>query len=131
MSEFVKSYQDLIVWQKAIIFCTEIYRITSTFPETEKFGLTNQIRRASVSISSNIAEGWGRQSTKSYVQFLKISRGSFLETQSQLIISRELKFLSIDEHQKIDLLIVEISKMLNKLISTLENKLITNKEQIP
>ena len=131
MYESIKSYQDLIVWQKAIIFCTEIYRITSTFPETEKFGLTNQIRRASVSISSNIAEGWGRQSTKSYVQFLKISRGSFLETQSQLIISRELKFLSIDEHQKIDLLIVEISKMLNKLISTLENKLITNTEQIP
>lgn len=131
MGEPVKSYQDLIVWQKSIHLCTELYRITVNFLETEKFGIINQIRRASVSISSNIAEGWGRNSTKNYTQFLKISRGSLLETQSLLVISRELQFLSNDEHKKIDLLIVEISKMLNKLISTLENKNISNKEQTP
>ena len=131
MGEPVKSYQDLIVWQKSIHLCTELYRITVNFLETEKFGIINQIRRASVSISSNIAEGWGRNSTKNYTQFLKISRGSLLETQSLLVISRELQFLSNDEHKKIDLLIVEISKMLNKLISTLENKNILNKEQTP
>jgi four helix bundle protein len=130
MNEPIKSYQDLIVWKKSIHLCTEVYRITVKFPESEKFGIINQIRRASVSVSSNIAEGWGRNSTKNYTQFLKISRGSLLETQSLLVISKQLNFLSEDEYVKIDLLIVEISKMLNKLISTLENN-IANKEQIP
>ena len=130
MGESIKSYQDLIVWKKSIYLCTELYRLTANFPDSEKFGITNQIRRASVSISSNIAEGWGRNSTKNYIQFLKISRGSLLETQSLLIVSNKLNFLTNDEHKEIDLLVTEISKMLNKLISTLENN-ITNKEKIP
>jgi four helix bundle protein len=72
----IESYKDLIVWQKGIELVNEIYVLTKMFPKEEMFGLTNQMRRAAVSIPANIAEGWGRNSTKSYIQFVRISRGS-------------------------------------------------------
>lgn len=116
----LKSYKELLVWQKAMILVKEIYTITSTFPENEKFGLISQMRRASVSTPSNIAEGWGRLSRKNYIQFLRISRGSLFELETQILITKELNY--INDSETIENLITEISKMLNSLIKKLEEK---------
>jgi len=80
----LKSYKELIVWQKSMTLVKELYKLTESFPENEKFGLTSQMRRASISIPSNIAEGWGRLSRKNYIQFLRISRGSLFELETQI-----------------------------------------------
>ena len=116
----LKSYKELVVWQKSITLVKEIYKITSTLPENEKFGLISQMRRASVSIPSNIAEGWGRLSRKNYIQFLRISRGSLFELETQILITKELNYIS--DSEIIENLIIEISKMLNSLIRKLEEK---------
>ena len=115
----ISSYKDLLVWQKAITLVKEIYLLTKTLPDEEKFGLTSQMRRCSVSIPSNIAEGWGRNSTKSYIMFLKIARGSLLELETQTIICNELAYVSNEDYNKINSLIVEESKMLNALIKSI------------
>ncbi|MCX6284753.1 MAG: four helix bundle protein, partial [Bacteroidetes bacterium] len=73
------SYHDLEVWKKAVICAKEVYRLTENFPEKEKYGLTSQIRRATVSVPANIAEGWGRESSKNFIQFLRTARGSLYE----------------------------------------------------
>ena len=88
----VQSYQDLIAWQKAMVMVTEVYELTKVFPTDERFGLTSQIRRAAVSVPSNIAEGQARNSTGEFVQFLGIARGSLAEVATQLLIARNLKF---------------------------------------
>jgi four helix bundle protein len=116
----IQSYKDLLVWQKSIVLVKEIYKMTEPFPTAEKIGLTSQIRRASVSIPSNIAEGWGRMSRKNYIQFLRIARGSLFELETQIIISKELKYITDSEN--IESLIIEVSKMLNSLIKKLEDK---------
>jgi len=85
-----KSFQDLLVWQRAIELTTDIYRLTESFPKSEMYGLTSQIRRAAVSIASNIAEGCGRGSKREFRQFLIVARGSNCELQTQLIIARNL-----------------------------------------
>ena len=112
----ISSYKDLLVWQKEIKLVKETYLLTRLLPEDEKFGLISQMKRCSVSIPSNIAEGWGRNSTKSYVQFLRIARGSLLELETQVIICKELAYTSNENYNKINSLIVEESKMLNALI---------------
>ncbi|WP_433627271.1 four helix bundle protein [Chryseobacterium cucumeris] len=114
------NFKELLVWQRSIDFVTEIYRTTEAFPKDEIYGLTSQIRRAAVSIPSNIAEGNSRRSKPDYVQFLKISRGSCAEVETQLIISKNLKFLNENEHLKLNEKIIEISKMLNGLINSLQ-----------
>ena len=86
------SFKDLIVWQRAVELSLAIYKLTASFPATERFGLTNQLRRAAVSIASNIAEGYGRTSTGEYLQFLGHARGSNCEVQTQIVISRGLRF---------------------------------------
>ncbi|KKT40986.1 hypothetical protein A2W54_01395 [Candidatus Giovannonibacteria bacterium RIFCSPHIGHO2_02_43_13] len=111
-------YKDLIVWQKAKGFCVNIYKLTELFPDSEKFGLISQLRRASVSIPSNIAEGSKRNTTKDQKQFYAIAYGSGAEIETQLEISKEL-FSSLRlniENLENDL--VEIMKMLNKLRTT-------------
>ncbi len=113
-------YKDLKVWQKAVQLTKLIYELTSVFPTEEKFGLTNQIRRASVSIPSNIAEGAGRNSDKEFVQFIAIATGSCYEVETQLIIAIELKYL--ESADNVFKLIEEIQKML----FTFSNKLKTN-----
>jgi len=87
------AYQDLIAWRKATEFALDIYRCTRTFPKDELYGLTSQMRRAAVSVASNIAEGKGRYSYKEFVQFLYRARGSLLELQTQLFIAQELDYL--------------------------------------
>ncbi|WP_449401572.1 four helix bundle protein [Chryseobacterium wanjuense] len=114
------NFKELLVWQKSIDFVTEIYKITDAFPKEETFGLKSQIRRASVSIPSNIAEGNSRRSKPDYIQFLKISRGSCAELETQLIISRNLHFLNETNYLELNQDIIEISKMLNGLINSLK-----------
>ena len=109
------NFKDLLVWQKSIDFVTEVYKVTDTFPENEVYGLISQIRGVSVSIPSNIAEGNSRRSKPDYLQFLKISRGSCDEIETQLIISNNLKFLKEEDYVKLSEQITEISKMLNEI----------------
>lgn len=120
MSEKIKSYKELIVWQKAMELNLLVYKLTNSFPENEKFALISQIRKSSISIPSNIAEGWGRFSNKSFGQFLKIARGSLYELETQLIIAKNLNY--INELYEIENLLVEMSKMLYSLIETLDSK---------
>jgi len=115
----VQSYKDLLIWQKGITIVKLVYNNLQGFPKDEIFGLQNQIKRASVSIPSNIAEGWGRDSTQSYIQFLRISRGSLFELETQIIIAKELNFLSELKFDEIIGLITEESKMLNAFIKSL------------
>ncbi|MCK9211140.1 MAG: four helix bundle protein [Ignavibacteriaceae bacterium] len=113
----IRSYKDLIVWQKSMDLVESIYRITEKLPSKENFGLISQMRRAAVSIPSNIAEGYGRQSRGSYVQFLSIARGSLLELETQIELCVRLKYFKQIDSEKILSDILEISKMLTSLIS--------------
>lgn len=117
----LKSYKDLEVWKVSMDFVIDIYRITSTFPTSEKFGLTNQIRRSAVSIPSNIAEGAGRRNTREFIQFLYISNGSLSELETQLEIAFRLNY--IKDYDSIVLKIMHIRKMLINLIHVLNKKL--------
>jgi four helix bundle protein len=108
----MNTYKDLIVWQKAINFVVEIYRITSLFPNTEKFGLVSQMRRASISIPSNIAEGYARKNRKENAQFINIAYASGTELETQIIISKKLNLVIISEWTRSEELLSEIQKML-------------------
>lgn len=114
------NFKDLLVWQKSINFVTQIYRATDHFPRHEMYGLTSQIRRAAVSIPSNIAEGNSRRSIPDYLQFLKISRGSCAEVETQLIIAKNLNFISEENYLILNQNSIEITKMLNGLIKSLK-----------
>jgi four helix bundle protein len=115
----VKSYRDLKVWQRAIEMTLAIYRITAGFPKEELFGLTSQLRRAGVSVASNIAEGYGRGSKGEYKQFLAMARGSNLEVQTQLFIATELGYGNPAHSKAADDLSNEVSRMLNSLLAKL------------
>ena len=117
--EKLKTHKDLILWQKSVAFVTKIYEVTSKFPRSEIYGITNQIRRAAVSIPSNIAEGSGRRSTKELVQFLYIALGSIAELETQLIISKNLSYISTDDNSELILDLSEMSKMTVSLIRSL------------
>lgn len=114
-------YKDLIVWQKSMDLVEEIYILTSRFPDNEIYALSNQMRRAVVSIPSNIAEGNGRNTGKDYVHFLSIARGSKSELETQLYISLRLKYLTPEQAEKAFILCEEIGRMLNSLINKLKN----------
>ena|SRR5438105_1676281 len=95
MSESIKSFRDLVIWQRAIQLAKEIYILTRGFPREEQFGLTSQVRRAAVSVSSNIAEGHARQG-REFGHFLSVARGSLAEAESQLLLAVELEYLKLD-----------------------------------
>ncbi len=118
----VKSYKDLLVWQKGITLVKEIYRLTQTFPDTEKFGLVSQMRRAAVSVPSNIAEGQCRHTRKEFIQFLSHSEGSVAELETQLVLSVELGYCTLAQTQRVMNLTTELSKMLDSLRRKLEVK---------
>jgi len=111
------SFKDLIVWQKTVQLSSEIYRLTSLFPASEQFGLTNQMRRASVSIASNIAEGNGRSTRGEYRLFLGHARGSNCELQTQLTIAGNLGFCDKEAQEAAEKLSAEVSRMLNALMN--------------
>ncbi len=118
----MQSYKDLIVWQKSITLVTELYQLTDKFPKTEIFGLTNQIRRAAVSVPANIAEGYARKHKAEYIQFLRIAFGSGAELETHLLIAKNLNFIKDPTGLKVNELLDEVMRMLNKLISTLVAK---------
>ncbi|MEZ4778627.1 MAG: four helix bundle protein [Flavobacteriaceae bacterium] len=111
-------YKELNAWKQSRLFCTLIYQITEIFPQSELFGLTAQLRRASISISSNIAEGASRSSNKEFCRFLEIAIGSAYEVETQLIIATDLNFLSEENSKELLLKIELIIKMLSKLKSS-------------
>ena len=107
-------YRKLIVWQKAMLFSKVVYELINQFPAAEKYALSDQVRRAAVSVPSNIAEGCGRASNRDYAHFLSIARGSLYETMTQLEMAKELGYIeSIDE---VEVLAAEISRMLTTLM---------------
>lgn len=112
----INSYRDLIVWQKSMTLVTEIYTATKSFPSEELYGLTSQIRRSAVSIPSNIAEGYGRNSTGDYKRFLQIAAGSVFELQTQIEIAVNLKYITIEIFNPLFNAAKEIELMLLTLI---------------
>ena len=111
-----ESFQDLIVWQRSIQLSVALYKLTSDFPQDERFGLTNQLRRAGVSVASNIAEGYGRTSSGEYKHFLGMARGSLNEVKTQLVITRELGFGNPEAVQTANGLAEEVSKLLTSFL---------------
>lgn len=116
----MNSYKDLIVWQKSFDLTIEIYRLTKLFPQSELYGLISQIRRASVAIPSNIAEGFSRKHRKEYAQFIAIAFGSGAELETQLLLGKSLNFATKDEFEKSEKLLSEVMKMLNVLSQKLK-----------
>src|SRR3989337_1686962 len=108
----IQSYKELIVWQRSMSLVQEVYKLTGLFPSQEQFGIVSQIRRAVVSIPSNIAEGYGRRSHKEYLQFYAISYGSALELETQLIISKQLGLAEKNNFTESERLLEEVIKML-------------------
>ncbi|KUJ59659.1 four helix bundle protein [Flavobacteriaceae bacterium CRH] len=112
-------FKELLIWKKSRLFCSRIYSVTSTFPSEEKFGITNQLRRASVSIPSNIAEGSSRNSNKDFARFLEIAIGSAYEVETQLLISSDLGFMNEESTTELINMLEEITKMTSRFRATL------------
>jgi len=121
MQEKIKNFTDLIVWQRGHKLVLNIYRVTEIFPKKETFGLSDQIRRASVSFTSNIAEGFGRNTVNDKAHFYTTARGSLYEIQSQLLIEKDLKYVDREEFDKLFNEAIEISKMCSVLIRKIRN----------
>jgi four helix bundle protein len=116
------SYRDLLVWQKAMEFVVETYRFSSRFPREELYGLTSQLRRASVSVPSNISEGYGRASRKEYVQFLFVAQGSLKETETQIMLAEMLGYASKDATKSLLEKSAVVGKLLGGLIRALRRQ---------
>lgn len=114
-----EGFRDLIVWRKAYSFALAVYKTTMVFPSEEKFGLTSQIRRAAVSVSANIAEGYERQHRKEYIQFLTIAKGSLGEVETYLMFAKDLKYIDEKEYDKLEGMRQEVGKLLRGLIRSL------------
>ncbi|MQP23886.1 four helix bundle protein [Flavobacterium sp. LMO8] len=117
----ISSCKDLLIWKKGIVIVVKVYQLTKAFPSEELYALTSQIKRASISIPSNIAEGYGRNTDKSFSHFIDISRGSLCELETQLIIAKELGFVvDFELYNEILELIIEESKMINAFSKSLK-----------
>jgi four helix bundle protein len=116
----VAGYQDLLVWQRSMDLVERVYRLTASFPRSEQWGLTSQMRRAVISVPSNIAEGYGRQATGEYRHHLSIGRGSLLELETQVLLSKRLNYLQPSDA---DSVITEIEQISKKMLATLISKL--------
>jgi four helix bundle protein len=118
----LKNYKELDVWQKAYQLCLKIYKTTKIFPKDEQYGLTSQVRRAVVSIPSNIAEGYGRKSTKEYIQALYIAYGSNCELETQIMLSGDLGYIGTENLEALRESIGDVERMLMALIKSLEKR---------
>ncbi len=118
----LKNYKELNVWQKAYQLCLEIYKVTKGFPKEERYGLISQIRRAAVSVSSNIAEGYGRKTTQEYIQALYIAYGSNCELETQILLSSDLGYIKTESLDGLLKGIGDVERMLKGLIKSLESK---------
>jgi four helix bundle protein len=117
------TYRDLVAWQRAMVLVTQVYRATEAFPRREIYGLTNQLRRAAVSVPSNIAEGKGRRSKKEYLQFLFKARGSLFEVETQLEISNNLGYIAADQYVAIKEQSGSVARVLGGLIVAVERQI--------
>jgi four helix bundle protein len=115
----VRSYRDLLVWQKGMDLAAEVYRLTRSWPKEELYGLTSQVRRAAAAIPANIAEGYGRQSTASYAQFLKIARGSLKEVETHLLLAERVGITAEESCANALQAADELGRMLGGLITSL------------
>ncbi|MGA8809049.1 MAG: four helix bundle protein [Thermoanaerobaculia bacterium] len=118
-----ESYCDLVAWQRAMSMVTQIYRATEAFPRREIYGLTNQLRRAAVSVPSNIAEGKGRRSKKEYAQFPFRARGSLLEVETQLEIACNLDYIALEAYAALKEQTTGVARVLNGLIAAIEHQI--------
>ena len=118
----VRGYRDLVVWERAVDLVAEIYRLTARFPREEQFGLTAQIRRASVSVAANIAEGSGRATSRDLMNFLSITRGSLQEAESLVFVAQRLGFVSAADCIEALRLADETSRMLAALRATIAKR---------
>ena len=123
--EMPRNYKELKVWEKSYQLCLEVYRISKGFPKIEIYGLISQMRRAALSIPSNIAEGYGRKTLSDYLRFLYIAYGSVCELETQIMLSGDLGYLNENQLLKLQKEIREVERMLQALIKSLENKPLT------
>lgn len=117
----IKNFTDLVAWQEAHKLVLGVYQITKSFPRTEIYSLTNQMCRCVISISSNIAEGFSRRSSKEKTQFYFMSKGSLTELQNQLLIARDLGYISQEQYTELESQTIIVHKLINGLIRTLNN----------
>ena len=117
-----QSYRDLVVWQKSIALCVLVYKACETFPKSELYGLSDQMKRAAVSVSSNIAEGQGRQHSKEFSHFLSVANGSLAELDTQRVIAESVHFLNPAQSARLDESITEVRKMLYALALRLKTE---------
>ena len=122
VSPIVHSYRDLVAWKRSMALVLDVYRLTQSFPKIETYGLTSQLRRAAVSIPSNIAEGQARLTTGEFKHFLGNARGSLKEVETQILISTDLGYLRTEECEKLLAATTELGKILNGLIASLDRK---------
>ncbi len=122
MSGLARSYRDLVVWQRAMTVAHAVYQATSRFPASEKFGLVNQMRRAAVSISSNLAEGHARSGAAEFQYFISVTRGSIAELETQVLLSADLEFLDLEIKDDLLARLDEIGKMLRGLDRALQQR---------
>ncbi|MCA9309698.1 MAG: four helix bundle protein [Phycisphaerales bacterium] len=116
----IETYSDLIAWQKAMVTCLAVYHVTLSFPDCERYGLTSQMRRAAVSIPSNIAEGFGRGQTREYLRYLCIARGSTFELETQSRIARHLGYFTVEGDEHMMRALRDSGRVLGGLIRSLE-----------
>ena len=117
-----RSFKDLIAWKKGMELVTSIYDATETFPSHEQFGLTSQLRRASVSVPSNIAEGKAHYSNREFVRFLRHARGSLAEIETQVLIAQQRRYLSNPAAEKLSQQLDELGRILSGLINSLKDR---------
>lgn len=118
----IKSYRDLLVWQQAMDLAVACYKLSKKFPKEDLFGLTSQLRRSSASIAANIAEGHGRESSASYVQYLRVAQGSLKETETHIILAGRLELGPREDLKKALSVCDEIGKMIRSLIRAIQEK---------
>ncbi len=123
MGDRVRTFKDLVVWQKAFALSLEVYRVSRDFPADERFGLTQQLRKTVRSVSYNIAEGHKRRSTADYLRFLGIASGSGGELETQLLLARDLGYLDRTDSQRVLGMHAEVDRMLDALMRTLKAKI--------
>ena len=122
---YVKTFRDLLIWQKSMVLVTDIYTLSKSFPQDESYGLTSQIRRCAVSIPSNIAEGYGRNSNSELIRYLHIATGSLYELQTQIEISYNLNYIQKGDFETLH----ESSREIERMLSSFTRKLINKKSQ--
>jgi four helix bundle protein len=126
-----KNYKELVAWRKAMLLATDVYRLTCSFPREERFALTDQVRRAAVSVASNIAEGAGRGSRREFRHFLSIARGSLLEIETQLLIARELKYAALPDLEHVLSEVTEVLRIVSGLRASMNTEPDTTNYELP